>query len=136
MKGQSAFEFMIIFAILMVALLSVLVAVYSNIADITYSKIEIASIDFVEEIRNKINTVYLEGNGFSLIVDLPDRFYVTVTEETRGYDYEFLIDGETLILNVVEFNSFSRNLLTENITGTLSPGSNTIKNVNGEIVIS
>ncbi|MEE9323805.1 MAG: hypothetical protein V3U72_04635, partial [Candidatus Aenigmarchaeota archaeon] len=76
---------------------------------------------------NRINIVYLEGHGFSIGLAVPEKIGV--------YNYTLEIEGSILWLTVNEI-SYPRRLLTPNVTGSLEKGTNTIENVNGEIVIT
>ena len=127
MKAQVAIEFIIIFAVFLVALTIVVLASWNNIANINKSAIEFEANRVLSLVSAKINTVYLEGNGFSMGLVVPERIGLI--------NYTVAFEGSTMWLNM-EGKSYSRKLLTSNITGTLNKGSNTLENVNGEIVIS
>jgi hypothetical protein len=127
MKAQVAIEFLIIFGTFLVALTLVVLAAWNNIVNIDKSTIDFETNRIMNLISNRINTVYLEGDGFSIGLVVPGQIGV--------YNYTLDIEGNTLWLTVNEF-SYSRRLLTSNITGSLGKGENTIENSNGEIVIS
>lgn len=127
MKAQVAIEFMIIFGTFLIALSFVVLAAWNNIVNIDKSSIDFEANRILNLISNRINTVYLEGHGFS--IDL------AVQEKIGVYNYTIEIEENNLWLTVNEI-SYSRRLLTPNITGNIEKGTNTLENVNGEIVVS
>ncbi len=127
MKAQVAIEFMIIFGVFLIALTLIVIAAWNNIVNINKSTIDFEVYRILNLVSNRINTAYLEGHGFSIGLVVPEQIGV--------YNYTLEIEENTLWLTVNE-NPFSRRLLTSNITGSLEGGTNTIENVNGEILIS
>lgn len=127
MKAQLAVEFMIIFAAFLLALTFVVLATWNNIVNIDKSSMDFEANRILNLISNRINTVYLEGDGFSIGLVVPGKIGV--------YDYTTQFEGSMIWLTVNQI-SYSRRLLTSNITGSIQDGTNTLKNVNGEIVIS
>ena len=127
MKAQAAVEFMIIFGAFLVALTLVAIAAWNNIVNINESTIDFEANRILNLIRDRINTAYLEGHGFSIGLVIPEKIGV--------YDYTLDIEENSLWLTINEF-SYSSRLLTSNITGNLQGGENKIENVNGGIVIS
>jgi hypothetical protein len=127
MKAQVAVEFMIIFGVFLIALTTVAIAAWNNIVNINKSAIDFEAVRILNLAANRINTAYLEGHGFSIGLAIPGKIGV--------YDYSVDIEVDNIWIHVNE-ESYSRKLLTSDITGSLQKGVNTIQNVNGEIVIS
>jgi len=127
MRGQVAIEFMLILGVFMVALTLVIFAVWNNIVNIDKSTIDFESSRILNLAASRINTVYLEGHGFSIDLVIPEKIGV--------HDYVMQSEGDMLWLTLNDL-SYSRRLLTSSITGSLQKGENTIENINGEIVIS
>ena len=127
---------MMVFSILLFAFIVILSAVYTNIYNMREAVIEREAFAFVDNVRTKINTVYLEGDGFSLNLSLPEKFTVVVTEKAEIFSYDLIIDRDSLLLDIPEFRSYRRSLLTENVSGMLNKGDNLISNVKGVVVIS
>ncbi len=127
MKAQVAIEFMIIFGTFLIALSFVVLAAWNNIVNIDKSSIDFEANRITNLISSRINTVYLEGHGFSI--------GLAVQEKIGVYNYTLKIEENNLWLTVNEI-SYSRRLLTPNITGNIEKGTNTLENVNGEIVVS
>jgi CDP-diglyceride synthetase len=127
MKGQLAIEFMFVFIIFLLGVIFVLISVWNSIANAEQIKIEHEANRIISMTANRINTAYLEGDGFSINLVLPESIF--------GYNYTFVTENDTIWLHVAE-KSFYKRLLTSNITGILSSGENKIKNIKGMIVIS
>ena len=126
-KAQSSVEFLIIFAFLMffLCILGVMSFQKSNLILETQKDIE--AENFLKVISDKINMVSIEGSGFSTNLTIFPRIYDS--------NYTLNINRNRLELNV--FGRFyDKFVLTENITGTLKPGVNTLQNINGIIVIT
>jgi hypothetical protein len=126
-KAQIAMEFMIIFSVFLIAIILIVLAVWNNIANAEKSSIDFEAGRILKLASGRINTAYLEGDGFSIGLAIPEKIGV--------YDYTLQFEGSTLWLYVNQI-SYPGKLLTTSITGTLAKGENTIKNVNGTIVIA
>ena len=126
-KAQIAMEFMIIFSVFLIAIILIVLAVWNNIANAEKSSIDFEAGGILKLASGRINTAYLEGDGFSIGLAIPEKIGV--------YDYTLQFEGSTLWLYVNQI-SYPGKLLTTSITGTLAKGENTIKNVNGTIVIA
>lgn len=74
-------------------------------------------------VSDKINTVWLEGKGFSSNITIP----ATVA----GYDFSLNVTSNYLLLSVMD-QDFTKPILTTNVTGNFSLGDlNTLTN-NGD----
>lgn len=127
MKAQVAIEFMIIFGLFIVALTLIALASWNNMANIHKSTIDFDAHRILTLASDRINTVYLEGDGFSTTVTIP--------EKIGNYDYSLYIEGNIMWVDVNGL-SYSKRLLTSNITGALDHGTNSVSNSYGEVVIS
>ena len=127
MKAQIAIEFMIIFGAFLIAIILIATISWNNMVNINRSTVDFESNRILNLVSGKIDTSYLQGHGFSINVTVPERI--------QNYNYTIEIEGLLLWIQIDEA-SFSKRLLTSNITGTLSKGTNRIENVNGGIVIS
>lgn len=127
MKSQVSTEFMAIFIIFIIALTVAVYAGLINTKEITKAKKDLEAQEFIFDIAETINTVYLEGDGFSMNLTLPERI--------SGLQYSVFIDSNYLLLNL-SGNFYQQLLLTKNISGVLKPGINFLKNHNGTIVIT
>jgi hypothetical protein len=127
MKAQVAIEFMMIFGVFLLGITIVALAAWNNIANAEKSSMDFEARRILNLISGRINTVYLEGHGFSIGLAVPEKIGVS--------DYAITIDENTLWL---ELNgvSYTSKLLASNITGSVKRGENTLTNVNGAVVLS
>ena len=126
-KAQASMEFMLIFIILLIVLSVAIITNLEKITEITSAKTQKDIQSTLSKSATTINTVFLEGDGFSINLTLP--------ETISGYDYEMLTDSNYLIIEF-QNSTYSEKLLTANITGVFSKGTNKIKNEGGRILIS
>jgi hypothetical protein len=118
---------MIIFGILMGAVLVALSISWSNILEIRLSQIDMEAFDVLDKAAGKINTVWIQGDGFSTNVTLPEKIGVL--------DYSVRVHSNYVIIST-EYKNYTRSLLTPNVTGSLQKGSNFIENIKGNVTIS
>ena len=124
-KAQLSVEFIIVFMIFMVALAALLSS--TRLENIVEGRLNVEVNSARDDITNRINTAYLEGDGFSSKLYLPPTI--------GGYNYTIITAYNTVVL-VVNDQAYSSVLITQNITGTLKKGENTIRNSHGIIVIT
>jgi len=127
MKAQVAMEFMIIFGLFLVGLTVTAISAWNSVASAERTSMDFEAKRITNMATGRINTAYLEGNGFSINMTIPERIGTN--------DYLMFLEGSTLMLQVNGI-LYSGRLLTPNITGSISKGENMVKNVNGGIVIS
>lgn len=127
MKAQVAIEFMIIFGVFLVALTIVVMAAWGNVMNINESTIDFEAERILGLAAGRVNTAYLEGDGFSIDLALPGNIGV--------HNYTLGIEENILWLTVNGLN-YSKRMITSNITGSFNTGGNSLRNVKGEIVIS
>jgi len=127
MKAQVAVEFMLIFGVFLLGITIVVLAAWNNIASAEKAALDFEANRILNLISGRINTAYLEGNGFSIGLSIPEKIGLN--------NYTLQLENNILWLNVTGA-SYSRKLLTSNISGTLAWGEKTIENVNGMVVIS
>ena len=126
-KAQSSVEFMIIFAmLLLVMVLAVFIGGKKSTEIVTIETgLEIQSL--LDRIVGKINTVYIEGDGFSTEMYMP--------ENIMGMNYTVNVTSNIVFITRNNF-TYSKMLLTENVTGIIDPGVSILKNVNGVVEVS
>jgi hypothetical protein len=125
--GQVSIEFMTIFIMLISALTIVAAIGALNTGQMNYLERHSAAEEVLSMVTDKINVVFIEGDGFSLNMTLP--------ETIAGRAYTLAVKQNSVEM-VAGDDYFYNNLLTRNVTGPLSPGTRTLKNVNGVVVIS
>ncbi|MBI4020335.1 MAG: hypothetical protein HY367_03300 [Candidatus Aenigmarchaeota archaeon] len=126
-SGQAAVEFLALFIIVLAGLAVASAVSLQKTQAIYQAQTGIEAGKLLTSVSTKINSAFIEGDGFSINMTLPQDIFT--------YDYSIALDTNHVIITVAN-NSYFRDLLTENITGTLGKGANTITNVNGEIVIN
>ncbi len=126
-KGQSAVEFMVFFAIIILLLVVVSYGTQNAVKDINRERYEMSVRDEINSIKNRIDMVYMAGDGFTANITIPDKM--------AGLDYEINITKGFLLVNISGTLKGAK-LMTDNITGIIQKGENTISNVNNEMVIS
>jgi CheY-specific phosphatase CheX len=126
-NGQVAIEFMVIFAIFLVAVTISLFFVWENTSRMNRATLESETRVVANAIAGKLDTVYLEGDGFST--------NLTVPQLISGMNYTLELTAGTVWVTL-ENRSYGRVVLPSNISGTLRKGVNVLRNSNGMIVIS
>lgn len=127
MKAQVAVEFMVLFTIFIAAVIVSLFLVWNNVLSINKATNDIEFRKVLDTIGGKIDTVYLEGDGFQTNVTIPYR--------VSGISYPVDLN-EGLLWITVQNRTYTRRLLTNDVSGTFKKGVNTLKNVDGVVVIS
>ncbi len=126
MKAQASMEFMILFMLFLVAVGFALVVSVHRSHAISQAQVDLESNKILRQVADKINIAYLEGDGFSMNVTMPERIL--------RLDYTIDISSNEVILRV-DGSTYVRYILTDNVTGEVVKGTNRILNQNGEIII-
>ncbi len=127
MKAQVAMEFMILFAIFMAAMAISIYYVWNNVHHITTATTDSEAMKVIEKVGGKIDTVYLEGDGFMTNVTVPYR--------VNGMNYTINAQNG-LVWTTIQNRTYTRRLLTNDVSGSISIGVNALTNDNGTVVIS
>ena len=126
MKAQITVEFMSIMVILLLAVSVIsVVAINKNIEIISLNR-QREAMDVLNMAGERINTAYMEGDGFITNFTLPDRIY--------GSQYAIFLDSNILSVSVQNI-TYVKPLLTK-ASGPLKPGENMARNQNGVVVIT
>jgi hypothetical protein len=120
-------EFIVIFIIFLVALTIALGVSVSRSGEIARAQRDMEAFRVAGILANRINTVHLEGSGFSMNCTLPDKVF--------GMNYSISVYSNQVVL-VVGGNTHIKTLLTSNVSGSPVKGINIITNIDGGIVIS
>jgi len=126
-KAQISTEFMILFTFFVCILAFAMVYVIQNIQDTSASTLWIEADKTLFLVKSKLETAFLEGDGFSTNFTLPQRI--------MGFDYSVNISSGFLFIGI-ENDTYSNPLITKDITGVPRKGENALRNVNGRLVIS
>jgi len=126
-RGQSSMEFLAMLVFLMIALVTVSYSILFKSTAIIDTQREMEANRLLKNAADKINTAFIEGDGFSINVTLPYRIY----EE----DYYIETSGNQI--RITAFNkTYDRFMVTGNITGSFQGGLNRLENINGVVAIS
>ncbi len=118
---------MILFGIFLAAIIIMVFVVWGYVLDINVSTTDLHANSLLDRVSGKLDTVFLEGHGFSVNFTLP--------ETLSGINYSLDIKNGFVFLNISE-RVYTKRLITRNVTGDLEVGKNIIENVNGVVVIS
>jgi hypothetical protein len=126
-KAQVSIEFMVIFVIFMFVITIAAAYVMQNTEAVYISSASMESENVLSVIKSKMDTTFLEGDGFSTSFSLP--------EKIMAFNYTISINSGYALLELNN-QTYSKRLLCRNITGSLRKGQNSIMNKDGLIVIS
>ena len=126
MRGQSGVEFMILFGVFLLAIIIMVFSIWNYVFDINVSTNDLHANKFLDSVSSRVDTVFLEGDGFLTNYTMPDTIL--------GRNYSVSIERGFVFLNF-SGRVYVKRLITKNVTGNLEKGENTIKNVNGVVAI-
>jgi len=126
-EGQASVEFLILFVLFLVAIIFAMTVSINRSHVISNAQQDLEVNMVLGSMASKINIAYLEGDGFSMNVTLPERI---LREE-----YTVEVASNEVIIRIGT-KAYVEYILTTNVTGTFSKGTNTIENSNGVIEIS
>ena len=127
MKAQVSLEFMIIFASFLIILSVSLLITWVKTEEVETLQFNLESLKIINLVSNTINTAYLEGDGYIQNLTLPDNIL--------DLPYQLSISSNMITLNH-SYGTVSEKILTNNVTGVLVSGVNTIENRGGMIFIN
>jgi hypothetical protein len=120
-------EFMVLFTLFLVVAGIALYASIDRTRDITDAKIGVEASSLVSRITTTVNSVYLQGDGFSTSMVLPYKIV--------SLDYNTSFQSNQLLLTAAG-KLYTGYVLTGNVTGNLTSGTNTIRNSGGWVMIN
>ena len=126
-KAQVSVEFMLLFMLFLVAVAAAMAVSMNRSHAIAQAQVDLASNNVLGSAADKINTAFLEGHGFSTNITLPERIL--------RMDYTVTLSSNEVILRIGD-NTYIRNLLTPNVSGSFMKGTNMVLNRDGEIIVS
>ena len=126
-KAQASIEFMILIILFLVAISVAMIVSIHRSYTISQSQVDLSSTTILNSAANRINTAFLEGDGYSIKITLP--------ENILRMDYTIEVNSNELIMRL-DGRAYVASLLTDNVTGSFTKGVNTITNRNGEILIN
>ena len=126
-KAQMSTEFMFIFIFLLALTMLVAAAAVWNTGGVYLSTVELEARKVLSLAKGKLDTTFLEGDGFSTTFTLPQKI--------MSLDYSINISSRFVFLEAGN-QTYSALLLSNSTSGSLKKGQNTVKNLNGQLVIS
>jgi hypothetical protein len=126
-KAQVSVEFMLLFIFFIGLLALAMVYAMQNLQGVYSSTMGLEAGKVLSSVKSKLDTAFLEGDGFSTNFTLP--------QQIMSVDYSVNISSGFLLIEVANA-TYSNPLITKDITGTPRKGENALKNVNGRLVIS
>ncbi len=126
-EGQASIEFLILFMLFLVAITLAMVVSINRSHTISNAQQDLEVNRVLGSMTSKINIAYLEGDGFSMNVTLPERILRN--------EYTVEVASNEVIVRFGT-KTYVEYILTTNVIGNFSKGTNTIANRNGIIEIS
>ncbi len=126
-KAQVSIEFMVLFMLFLAVLTIAVVSVTQSTDSVYMSSTWLEAEGLLSLAKSKIDTAFLEGDGFSTSLILP--------EKILGFNYTLNISSNLLFIEINNEHQ-TKMLLSGNITGPLRKGENRIQNIGNRIVIS
>ena len=125
-KAQASIEFLILFVLFLIAVTFAMAVSVNRSHVISNAQQDLEAGRVLGSMAGKINIAYLEGDGFSMNLTLP--------ESILRKDYDVEIQSNEVILRIGS-RTYVDYILTTNVTGSFRKGTNTIANRNGTIEI-
>ncbi len=126
-KAQSGVEFIIFISIMLfVFSISYLTFFYEDMS-IFEEKSDSMTIRAADKISFEINTALSIGDGYSKQFELP--------ETIMGREYSISVESGLVFVESGKSSAVTH-ILTDNITGQVMPGTNYMKNTDGEIFVN
>ena len=127
-KAQIAFEYMFIFGIMIAALIPGVWFTWTRSFEISQETVRMEAENLLEKVAGKIDTTWLEGEGFSTNITIP----MTIA----NVYYSLNITSNYVVLELLE-KDYAKPILTQNVTGNFTIGRvNTLHNMGDSILIS
>ncbi|MFH0956440.1 MAG: hypothetical protein V1813_01110 [Candidatus Aenigmatarchaeota archaeon] len=128
LSGQSAFEFMFIFGVLLVATAFGMWVSGIKAGEVSETMRQLEIDDFLTSLSEKINTAWIEGEGFTMNATIP--------ETIAGMDYTLDITSNHITLFVGE-KYYLKQIIAANVTGTfVKGGTSRLTNTGDGILVS
>ena len=126
-KAQISVEFMMLFVFFIGILAVAMVYAMQNLQAVSSSRMGLEAGKVLSLAKSKLDTAFLEGDGFSTNFTLP--------QQIMSQDYSVNISSGFLLIEVANA-TYSNPLITKDIEGAPRKGDNALRNVNGRLMIS
>ncbi|MBS3060898.1 MAG: hypothetical protein J4432_05325 [DPANN group archaeon] len=131
-RGQASFEFLGAFTVFFVLVLIFIGLFFSRAGDVVELNSLSRTVQFADDISNKINIISVEGHGAAIEFDLDEQLY--------GENYTLELNTTNRVLEVItedETEYATAYLITDNVE-VISwnyGGTQVIENVNGKVIV-
>ncbi len=125
-RSQVSMELVLFLFFLSALSFSFMLYIYHYEASLRSMNMDMEANNLLELVVGRLDSVLLEGDGFSTRLNLP--------ENLSGSDYELRIFGDLIWLNL-SGRTYSKKILAKQVSGTLKKGENWLVNENGTIII-
>jgi|GEM_PF-1315401 len=127
--GQASMEYIMTLGVVMLVFIMVLYVVYEKNMEIIKTKSYLDAQRVTNSIVTNINTISEQGDGYYKYFTIPGELY-------GGYDYEIIIQGNTVELRWGIFPyTYSKSPITANVHGFVVKDLNKVLNCGGEIYV-
>ena len=127
--GQTSMEYIMTLGVVMLVFIMVLYVVYEKNMEIIKTKSYLDAQRVTNSIVTNINTISEQGDGYYKYFTIPGELY-------GGYDYEIIIQGNTVELRWGIFPyTYSKSPITANVHGYVVKDLNKVLNCGGEIYV-
>ena len=126
-KAQVSIEFMILFIFFLGLLSFAIVSVMQSVQDVSASSVGLEAQKTLSVLRSKLDTAFLEGDGFSTNFTLPQKI--------MSLDYSVNVSSGFALI-VVNNLTYSAPIISRNVSGEPRKGENALRNQGGSLVIS
>jgi hypothetical protein len=126
-KAQVSIEFMILFIFFLGLLAFAIISVMQSVQDVSASSVGLEAQKELSVLRSKLDTAFLEGDGFSTNFTLPQKII--------GLDYSMNVSSGFALIQVNNL-TYSTPIISRNVSGYPRKGENALRNSGGNLVIS
>lgn len=127
-KGQSSLEFVTMMVLLLLVFTTFVSLFSGNQVEAVEEERARIAVAVADQIAFELDLALTEGEGFSRTFDL--------RESIGGQEYNVTVNGSTVHLAYGDDRSVVSTTATENVTGEVKPGENTVENEGGVISVT
>ena len=126
MISQATVEFIILFGVMLIAIIAAVTFSWGEINDVNHMRLSRDANSLLSDVRSKMDTAYIEGDGFSIKLLLP--------EQINGLTYKINASDNVIYVNISN-HIYTTTIMAQNVSGTFRIGENIIRNSDGIIII-
>ena len=126
-KAQSAIELLILVGVMLFIFIGFLFVFQNNVSQKTVENRNQEALELTITVKNEIDIAAGTTDGYSRTFQIPETIF--------RQDYNLTIEGDVLYFTTSD-GSISLSLPSQQVTGQLQKGANTIQKLNGEILLN